>query len=103
MFAKNLILKTSRMSSQSSSMYMRSYSSIHINTMNIMLGGKTNPAFTLQEMNGPNTTVKTSSSSSSSIQSSNKKIETKPFPVVSTDNEDIETAAGHTKVWLSFF
>lgn len=100
MFAKNLILKTSRMTSQSSSltsMYLRSYSTIHINTMNIMLGGKTNPAFTLQEMNGP-ATIQTSSTSSSSIQSSNKKIETKPFPVVSTDNEDIESAAGHTKV-----
>ena len=101
MFAKNLISNTTRMTIQSStkSMYLRSYSSIHINTMNIMLGNKTNPSFSLQEMNGPNTTIKTSSNSSnSSIQSSNKKIETKPFPVVSTDNEDIESAAGHTKV-----
>lgn len=96
MLVKNLLIQSSKITSRQSFAYStRSYSSIHINTMNIMLGSKRSYTLT-QDMNGPNT-IKTTSSTSTSIKSG-KKNETKPYPVVSSDNEDIETVAGHTRV-----
>lgn len=74
--------------------HLKAYSTININPMNIMLSTRYTALNT--NMNDPND-VKTSSSSTNTVKIG-RKGETKPFPVVSTDNEDVETVSEHIRV-----